>query len=124
MKASLISYIGNQPLMKIIHAFLRSPEPRYLRELCSACALSPGGVSDILRRLSLLGILNESKIGNRKCYKLMISSEERKSLELLFSLYEEDKLRENAKLYSNKAAEKLEWMDETYSFFQKVKAEN
>ena len=84
MSSTLLEYLGNQAQMKVIHAFLASDKPRYLRELVSVCLLSPGGVSDILKRLKSLDLLTESKQANRKYYELNFSDEEREVLQKLF----------------------------------------
>ena len=118
---SLFRFVGDLPLMKVLRAFLRSPRPRHLRELCSVCELSPGGVSDILRRLDEAGVLKRSAHGNRKYHTLRLDEQEQKVFEELFSLYEKIAMQERAQEFGKHAPAKLEWMDEAYSFFKQVK---
>ena len=119
-----MDYVGEQPLMRVLAAFLKTSRPRYLRELVVCCRLSPGGVADILRRLHSLGILEQSKFRNRKYYSLQVDNEERAALNELFSLVERLHLQERAKIFSKTARSKLAWMDEASAFFSKVKKAN
>lgn len=123
MEEPIVRYISDLPLMKVLRAFVVRPKPRHLRELATVCGLSPGGVSDILRRLSDLGVLEATKHGNRKCYSLNISPQELGCLRRLFALDQESRLKERAERFSQNAAEKLAWMDETWGFFREVKKE-
>ena len=107
--------------MRVLRAFAANPRPRHLRELSSSLRLSVGGTADILRRLSELGVLSESKSGNRKCYQLQLEERERKLLQALAALYDESLLKQRALRFSRGASEKLRWMDETYLFLQEVK---
>ncbi|MCB0319045.1 MAG: winged helix-turn-helix transcriptional regulator, partial [Bdellovibrionales bacterium] len=93
MAASILEFICDQAHMKIINAFLASEHPRYLRELVSICKLSPGGVSDIIKRLKSKNLLIETKKANRKYYQLNITSEEKKLLKKLFYFFTKSQLK-------------------------------
>ena len=45
MPNSIISYLSNQPTMKIVRGLMTGP--RHLRDLAARYGLSPAGVSDI-----------------------------------------------------------------------------
>ena len=107
--------------MKVLAAFLRAPRPRHVRELASVCGLSPGGVSDILRRLRAAGVLRQRVQGNRTCYSLTLSEQERLIFGQLFARCEEARLQERARRLGGNARDRLEWMDEAYAYFREVK---
>ena len=119
--ASLISVLADQPTLKIIRGLMTSRRPRHLRDLAAQYGLSPAGVSDIIRRLLNAGVLHEEREGNRRCFRLNITEEERVCLSQFFSIYELDLVRERASSFSRGAAERLKGMDEAYSFYRKVK---
>jgi len=120
MSEALLNYLGDQPLMRVLRAFISSNKPRYLREIVSLYNLSPGGVSDILRRLSKIGVLHEIRQGNRKYYELKVEGQELQLLKDFFSLCEKKSLEQRAERFSKNAAEKLKWMDESYTFFRQL----
>lgn len=124
MDYGLSKCLASMPAIKVVRALTLGAHPMCLRELVSVCGLSVGGVADILRRLSNSGILSSHRVGNRKCYELQISDRERALMQELETLYDESQLKERAVRFGKNAAEKLKWMDETYSFFQEVKERN
>ena len=119
--ASIISFLADQPTFKIIRGLLTSHRPRHLRDLALQYELSVAGVSDILRRLKDAGVLHEERLGNRRCFRLNITDEERACLSHFFSVYELILVKERAPTYSKGASARLEGMDEAYSFYRKVK---
>ncbi|NDC38394.1 MAG: hypothetical protein EBZ48_10125 [Proteobacteria bacterium] len=122
MPSALIHHLCDQPTLQIIRRLLLSPEQPHLRDLAKNSSLSPAGVSDILRRLKALGVLTEKRIGNRRCLGLNISAEERDCLSALFREYERASLQRRAARFSQTAAEKLQWMDQTYTFYSRLKS--
>ena len=121
MKGSLIQLLGSQPLMQIIRSLYLSPEERHLRDLANQYSLSPGGVSDIVRRLKESGILTEKRIKNRRCFSLALSKDEFRCLEVFFSVYENTLIAERAEEFSRGAADKLQWMDEAFDYYRGLK---
>lgn len=93
----------------------------HLRQLAARHNLSTGTVTDILRRFKRAGVVKETKVKNRKCYALQIPETERKVMGIFFKEYESNLIRERAPLYSVRSKERLEAMDELYSFYKKVK---
>ena len=112
MSGSLIKMLGDQPVMKLVRGLIDSNEPRHLRELASQYSLSPSGVSDILRRLSALGVLEETKVKNRRCFSLSLPGEEVEVLRQFFRIYEGRIVQERASRFSKGAYERLSAMDE------------
>lgn len=121
MKSSLIEYVAAQPLMRVIKSLLETTQPRHIRDLASQHALSPAGVSDIVRRLKAAGALKERRIGNRRCVSLNICSEEMECMRLFFTVLENTLLEKRAKTFSRTAAKKLEWMEEASEFYRDLK---
>lgn len=107
--------------MKVLHALLRAARPRHVRELGAVCGLSPGGVWDIVRRLEAAGVLERTTSGNRRCYTLALTEEEREILARVFLVREQNALQQRAERFSVRAQEKLSWMDATYSFYRRLK---
>lgn len=118
---SIIQFLGNQPLMRVVRGLLHSPQPRHLRALAVDYSLSPSGLSDILRRLDEAGVLHESRSGNRRLFALKITAPEYKVLEDFFKQYEIAFIESRAPLFERRAVEKLAWMDEAYEFYRGVK---
>lgn len=121
MSASITKLLGDQPLMKIVRGLFNAPEPPHLRALANDYKLSPAGVSDILRRLSEAGLLHEVRIGNRRCFSLILKDSERGVLGAFFRAYEHAFVEQRAPRFSKGALRKLAWMDETLEFYQEVK---
>ena len=121
MLGSLIHHLCCEPTMQIIRAMLLSPGQRHLRDLANNSSLSPAGVSDILRRLKDAGVLAEKRVGNRRCLQLNLSSDELDCLKQFFLIYENTTLRRRAAKFSQRASEKLKWMDEAYEFYHGLK---
>ena len=122
MELSLTEYLAGQPLMQVLLSLAASPKPRHLRDLAAGCALSLGGVSDILRRLTALGVLEVSRRGNRKCFSLKLGSEEQNLLEQMAELSRRTRMLKRAERFGRNAGAKLKWMDQSYLFFRQVKA--
>jgi DNA-binding transcriptional regulator GbsR (MarR family) len=118
---SLIRYLSSQPLFKVLNSLLLSPYPRHLRDLAREQQLSVSGVSDIVRRLKDEGLIQEKRVGNKNLFSLKLSSNERRSIFPLFQEFQNKALRERASRFAKRAEEKLEWMDEAYTFYRKVK---
>ncbi len=121
MALSIIELIGSQPLMRVIKGLFVSSQPRHLRSLAAQYSLSPAGVSDILRRLIDAGVITETWQGNRRCFALKLSPEERSSLEVFFKTLENTLLEKRSLRFSKNAAKKLTWIDESYSFYRGLK---
>ena len=122
MHNSFAKYLGDLPLMRVMRVFMTSQNELSLRSIVAATGLSVGGTADILRRISDAGVIKVRTVANRKCYDLNLSDRERSLLRLVISLHNETWLQERAERFSLNAAEKLEWMDDTYSFFKQVKS--
>ncbi len=121
MRQNLAKYLKNQPIFKILRVLCLTRQPLHLRQLVSICALSPAGVSHILKRLLKLNVLDAHKQANRIKYTLSLSSNELQFLEEFLLALDATFLQKRAKRFSEKAVSKFEWMDQTYSFFKKVK---
>lgn len=121
MPRSLSVLLASLPLMRLVRGLLLSPRPRHLRDLAARNALSPAGVSDMLKRLSRAKVLIESRHSNRRYFSLKISTEERHCLESLFKHYENYLISSRSRKFSRNAATRLEWMDETYEYYRLVK---
>lgn len=121
MSSSLSQYICDAPFMKVLRGLYCSSKPRHLRDLTRSYDLSPGGVSDILRRLDHLQLVKMVKVKNRKYYTLQVTKEEENLLSVLFASYERALVLERRERFQKRAAQKLEWMDEAYRFFKNVK---
>lgn len=121
MAQSLITYLGAQPILKLLRGLALAPAPRHLRDLAKSYSLSPAGVSDILRRLKELGVLREERRGNKRFFWLAVTPQERGFLDGIFRAYEQQVILERATRLSKGAAERLQWMDEAYQFFDQVK---
>ncbi|RMG39837.1 MAG: ArsR family transcriptional regulator [Candidatus Dadabacteria bacterium] len=120
MSRYLFEYIGNLATLRVLRAL--SYSSCHLRELAALTSLSPAGVSDILRRLTSFGLVSEHRHGKRKVFELQVDNQERKYLQEFFRLYEESWLKRRSAEFSLNAQEKLNWMDESLSFFKEVKA--
>lgn len=121
MSGSVISWLADQPTLRVVRGLLLSPRPRHLRELAAEYGLSPAGVSDIVRRLAEAGVLRESRVRNRRHFELVVPESERSALLTFFQVSELNFVRERAPSYSRTAAEKLRWMDEAYRFYRGTK---
>lgn len=99
MSGTLIEHIASQPLMLILRGLLFNRQ-RHLRDLAKQYSLSPSGVSDIIRRSIEFGVLVDKRVGNRKCYALNISTEERAHLRNIFVTYENHALAQRATRFS------------------------
>lgn len=108
-------------MIRVLRYLGASQAPCHLRQLVSDCELSPGGVSDILRRLFSLGVLKRERAGNKLLYSLSITDREKILLENLLLSLQSSALEERAKSFSKNALSKFEWMDEAYTFFREVK---
>ena len=118
---SIIFFLAEKPVFKIIRGLLTSSAPRHLRDLASQYNLSPAGVSDILGRLKSAGVLAEKRRGNRKYFRLRISDSERECLSDFFSVYELELVRKRVPHYDLIAAARLAEMDEAYIFYKRAK---
>jgi DNA-binding MarR family transcriptional regulator len=121
MATSIIKYLGTQSLMRVIRGILSSSKPPHIRELAARYSLSPSGVSDIIRRLNTAGVLKEKRKGNRRGFLLDLSVEELACLRSFFLTFENTLLEERAARFSLNAPAKLNWMDEAYVFYRRVK---
>lgn len=121
MRSKLISYLGSQPILRIVRGLMLSPEPLHIRELAKRYSMSPSGVSDIIRRLKVCSALKEVRKGNKRCFSLRISQADRAGLEALISALVAAKLEERAQGFSVYAADRLAWMDEAYRFYRSIK---
>ena len=124
MSSSLVSHIAQGLSLKVIRGLLTSSRPRHLRELARDYGASPAGLSDILDRLKNVGVLDETREGNRRLFSLRISEEDRECLMNLFKVYELQWVRERAARMNRRAEKmiaKLNDMDEMYSIYRKAK---
>ena len=117
----MIKYLGSQPVMRVVRGLMLSPRPRHIRDLAAQYSFSPAGVSDILRRLRRTGLLKEVREGNRRSFSLDLPKGERDCLQMFFSIFERSLLEERVARFSRNAPEKLQWMDDAYSFYRNVK---
>ena len=118
---SLILYLVNQPFMTVLRGLLVSSKPRHIRDLSAQYLISPAGVSDIIRRLSSLGIVAESKDKNKIGYTLICSDNETQCLKDLFLVYQRSQLAQRALRFSKSALNKFKWIDESAEFYQQIK---
>lgn len=121
MPQSVISYLVDQPFMTILRALLLSSRPRHLRELSAQFALSPSGVSDILRRMRTLGILREVRIKNRRCFSVELPKEEAEYLKAIFSYYQTQMLKQRSLRFRDQALKKFAWIDEAQQYTRQLK---
>lgn len=121
MQASLIEFLGSQPLMRVVRGLLLSPQPLHVRDLAARYSLSPSGVVDIARRLKDAGVLKETRRGNKRALSLELTSAERECLKSFFRIAEISLLEERAARFGLNAQDKLRWMDEAYTYFREVR---
>jgi hypothetical protein len=122
MDNSLIKYLTDQPFMTVVRGLMCSSQPRHIRDLATRYRLSPAGVSDIIRRLKILGVLKESAHKNRKCFSLILSDAERRCLKMWLTCYDDLILKQRAIRFSRGAKEKLAWMDQSYCEYRSIKS--
>jgi DNA-binding transcriptional ArsR family regulator len=124
MDSFLISYLAEGLPFEIVRGLVTSARPRHLRELAREYGASPAGVSDILARLKMAGVLDERREGNRRLFSLRIGDEDRECLMGLFKVYELQRVRRRAHRANRRSAAmiaKLNDMDEMYTFYRKAK---
>lgn len=124
MQDSLATYLCSSPFLRVLRCLYYYKKPVHLRELVRSHGISPGGVSDILRRLGAMDLVTMTKEGNRKYYELNTSAEEDAILDALFKAYERSYVTNRKLQLERDAHEKLLWMDETYEFFKDAKQKN
>lgn len=78
-------------------------------------------MSDILRRLKATGAIRETRVGNRRCFSLNLTADERRCLSDFFSVFENATIQKRANRFDRIAAQRLEWMDDTFKFYRDVK---
>jgi len=122
MQGSILSYLCGQPVIQILCSLTAAhPQGRHLRGLAGQYSLSPSGVADIVRRLSEAGVIKETRVANRRHLRLSIPEAELHTLKELFSTQEKIMLQDRVSRFSHRAAEKLEWMDQAYTFYSNIK---
>ncbi len=121
MKKSLINYLCEQPLMKVLRSFVLVSQPRYIRELAAQHSLSPAGVADIIGRLKKTGVLRQKKEKNRLCYFLDVSVEEMLCLRALFSQDQVYRLEKRACRFRGRAGQRFKWMAQASEVAQAIK---
>ena len=121
LMASILEYLNAQPLLQVLRSLTMSPEPRHLRDLATVHSLSVAGVSDILRRLTQIGAIKETRRKNRKYFVLAIPPLEKESLIQFFVTSEEHFLRNRAIRFSDGAAEKIRWMERAFTDYRTLK---
>lgn len=107
--------------MRLLRGLIIGDGPRHLRELADTYALSPAGVSDIIRRLRQIGVLKEARVRNKRYFTLNLSSHEHECLKRFFADVDKSVLESRAKRFSRNAAQKLQWMDDAYKFYRNIK---
>lgn len=108
-------------MMHLLRILSLSDRPRHLRDLADRCALSPAGVSDILRRLRQIGALKEKRLSNKRYFVLDMPPLELECLKRFFTDVDKSVLQARAKRYSRHAVKKLQWMDDAYKFYRDIK---
>jgi len=124
MSSSLVSHIAQVLSLEVIRGLLTSSRPRHLRELARDYGASPAGLSDVLDRLNSVGVLDETREGNRRLFSLRISDEDRECLMNLFKVYELQRVRNRAQRVNRRSERmiaKLNDMDEMYTFYRRAK---
>ncbi len=119
---TLTNYLVEQPFMMVLKSLVECSAPRHLREIATQCALSPGGVSDIIRRLKSLGVVIQRKEKNKNLLVLRLSRSEREYLAKLFDTYRQHRLVERAATFRNIALKKFQWMDDASAELRQIKA--
>lgn len=122
MSLSLASYLGQQPLFKVLRGLRMHKEPIHLRGLVHRYALSPAGVTDILNRLNALGFIKESKRGNRRYFTLVLSPDDQRFLDQFITFNEKQLIAERVERLQRRAAEKFAWMDEAFVYFRQLRS--
>ena len=122
MNAPLASYLGQQPLLKVLRGLRMHKEPIHLRGLAHRYQLSPAGVTDILNRLRALGLLQETKRGNRRYFSLILSPDDQTFIDQFIALNEKQVISQRVGRLQCRASEKLIWMDEAFIYFRQLKA--
>ncbi|MCO6431017.1 MAG: helix-turn-helix transcriptional regulator [Deltaproteobacteria bacterium] len=118
---SLADFLLTQPLFKVLASLLRNREPRHLREIAADTGVSPAGLSDILRRLKKVGLLNEDRRGNRRYLSLKSTPLEQDSFRFLAKQSEAEWLERRSLGFSKVAKERFQWMDDTYRAYRRIK---
>lgn len=118
---SFAHHLCSLALLKVTKSLAFSSRPRHVRDLAAELSLSPSGVEDILRRLKKAGVLKEKRESNRRYVSLDLNSDELECLFKLFEISTRTTLELRAKRLSIGAAEKIQWMDEVYEFYSKLK---
>jgi DNA-binding IclR family transcriptional regulator len=121
MKNSLASYLGQQPLFKVLRGLRMHKAPIHLRGLAHRYELSPAGVTDILNRLRALGVLQESKRGNRRYFSLTLSADDQQFIDQFIALNEQQLISQRVERLQQRASEKLTWMDDAFIYFRQVR---
>jgi DNA-binding MarR family transcriptional regulator len=107
--------------MTILRGLLLSSKPRHLRDLSAQYLISPAGVSDIIRRLSALGILRENRDKNKIGYTLICSDTEAQCLKNMFLIYQRTQLEQRSVRFSKNAIDKFKWIDESAEFYRQIR---
>lgn len=121
MRPSLATYLGQQPLFKVIRGLRMHKKPIHLRGLAHRYQLSPAGVADILNRLRALGLLKESSRGNRRCFSLRLSPDDQRFIDQFIALNEKQFIEQRVEQFQQRASEKFAWMDDAYVYFRQLR---
>ena len=121
MLNNLSLFIGNQALFKVIRVIYQSSAPCHLREISRRLSLSASSVSDIIKSLKKIKIVQETKIKNKKYYQLNLSKNEEGWLKLLFEAHQNARISERSLSISKIALERLAWIDQAKEYSEKIK---
>lgn len=121
---SLLLYLFDDLTLQIIRGLLIDPTPRHIRGLARDYSASPAGVSDIVRRLKAIGVVQERTDKNRRQLSVTVEDREKRVFLKLFAEYERHRVVRRALLMnqqSNLLQQKLHDMDELYRFHRRAK---
>lgn len=124
MRPSLLLHLFDDLTLQIIRGLLVDPTPRHIRGLARDYGASPAGVSDIVRRLEAIGVVQKRTDQNRRQLSIAIEDQEKKVLLRLFAEYERQRVMRRAERMNRKAKllqQRLSDMDELYLFHQRAK---
>lgn len=102
-----------RPWMDVLAAIVASARPKSLREIVDLTGLSPGGVSDVLRRLTSAGIVERVPTKNRILFSPKLTSEEKGFITYAVEQRRVARIKARADLYSKRSRASIAWIDET-----------
>lgn len=127
MAGQLTEFLLRQNWMRVLQALRSVPAGRPLRrersvrELVDLTALSPAGLSDVLRRLSDQQVVQRKRRGNKLFYSLNLNVREEKLLAEIAGSQVQRNLQTRAAIFSKRRKEAVGWIDQTVLELRRAK---